>query len=67
MASYACDQDWHKERERLAGMERLWDEGTFALLERLGVGQGSSVAEVGAGGGSVVEWLSQRGGVSLLL
>jgi SAM-dependent methyltransferase len=62
MGGYAYDQDWHEERERLAGMERLWDDGTFALLERLGVGPGSRVAEVGAGGGSVVEWLSQRVG-----
>jgi SAM-dependent methyltransferase len=32
------------------------------LLERLGVRPGSRVAEVGAGGGSVVEWLSERVG-----
>jgi SAM-dependent methyltransferase len=64
MGSYAYDQDWHEERERLAGVERLWDEGTFALLERLRVGPGSRVAEVGAGGGSVVEWLSKRVGTS---
>jgi SAM-dependent methyltransferase len=62
MGTYAYDQAWQEERERLAGMERLWDEGTFALLERLGVGPGSRVAEVGAGGGSVVEWLSERVG-----
>src|SRR5437773_1814230 len=43
-------------------MERLWDGGTFALLERLGVGPGSRVAEVGAGGGSVVAWLAERVG-----
>src|SRR5207302_8646753 len=47
-----------------ARMELLWDEGTFALLERLGVGPGSRVAEVGAGGGSVVEWLAERVGES---
>lgn len=62
MGTYTYDQAWRDERERLAGIERLWDEGTFALLERLGVGPGSSVAEVGAGGGSVVEWLSGRVG-----
>ncbi len=62
MGTYTYDQDWKDERERLAGIERLWDEGTFALLERLGVGPGSRVAEVGAGGGSVVEWLSGRVG-----
>jgi SAM-dependent methyltransferase len=57
MGTYAYDQTWQDERERLAGIERLWDDGTFALLERLGVGPGACVAEVGAGGGSVVEWL----------
>jgi SAM-dependent methyltransferase len=64
MATYAYDQAWQDERERLAGIERLWDEGTFALLERLGVGPGSQVAEVGAGGGSVVEWLGERVGAA---
>ena len=62
MGTYAYDQAWQDERERLAGIERLWDDGTFALLERLGVAPGSRVAEVGAGGGSVVEWLSDRVG-----
>lgn len=62
MGTYAYDQAWHDERERLAGMERLWDGGTFELLERLGVEKGSRVAEVGAGGGSVVEWLTERVG-----
>jgi len=62
VSTYTYDQAWRDERERLAGIERLWDEGTFALLERLGVGPGSRVAEVGAGGGSVVEWLSERVG-----
>ncbi len=62
MGTYTYDQAWQDERERLAGIERLWDDGTFALLERLGVGPGSRVAEVGAGGGSVVEWLSERVG-----
>jgi SAM-dependent methyltransferase len=60
--AYVYDQAWQEERKRLGGMERLWDEGTFALLDRLGVGPGSAVAEVGAGAGSVVEWLAARVG-----
>lgn len=60
--SYIYDQKWHAERQRLEGMERLWDDGTFALLERLGVGPGSRVAEVGAGAGSVVRWLADKVG-----
>jgi SAM-dependent methyltransferase len=62
MGTYAYDQSWQEERDRLAGIERLWDAGTFALLERLGVGPGSRVAEVAGGGGSVVEWLGERVG-----
>ena len=62
MASYAYDQEWKDERERLAGIERLWDPGSRALMERLGVGAGWRCLEVGAGGGSMVEWLSDRVG-----
>ena len=62
MGTYAYDQSWQEERDRLAGIERLWDAGTFGLLERLGVGPGSRVAEVAGGGGSVVEWLGERVG-----
>ena len=62
MAEYVYDQDWKDERERLAGMERLWDPGTRALLAGLGVGEGWRCLEVGAGGGSVSEWLADRVG-----
>jgi SAM-dependent methyltransferase len=62
VAEYVYDQDWKDERERLAGMERLWDPGTRDLLERLGVGEGWRCLEVGAGGGSVSEWLADRVG-----
>jgi hypothetical protein len=48
VGTYTSDQDWKDERERLAGIERLWDEGTFALLERLGVGPGSRSSEAEA-------------------
>ena len=62
MGEYVYDQDWKDERERLAGMERLWDPGTRELLARLGVGEGWRCLEVGAGGGSVSEWLADRVG-----
>lgn len=62
MSEYVYDQSFAEERERLAGMERLWDEGTRALLERLGVSDGWSCLEVGAGGGSVTRWLAERVG-----
>jgi len=64
MAEYVYDQGWKDERERLAGMERLWDPGTRELLARLGVDEGWRCLEVGAGGGSVSEWLADRVGPS---
>jgi SAM-dependent methyltransferase len=59
---YVYDQDWKDERERLAGIERLWDPGSTELLTKLGVGPGWSCLEVGAGGGSISEWLAERVG-----
>lgn len=59
---YVYDQTFAAERERLAGIERLWDAGTQAVMERLGIGAGWSCLEVGAGGGSMVEWMAERVG-----
>ena len=64
VASYAYDQEWQAERERLAGIERLWDPGTRAILGRLGVAEGWRCLEVGAGGGSMSEWLADQVGDS---
>jgi SAM-dependent methyltransferase len=61
---YVYGADFAEERARLAGIERLWDSGTFALLAELGVTAGWQCLEVGAGGGSVVEWLAARVGAS---
>jgi SAM-dependent methyltransferase len=58
---YVLDQGFAEERKRLSGMESLWDPGSQALLDELGLGNGSRVLEVGAGGGSMVEWMASRG------
>ena len=42
-------------------MEALWDPGSQALLDELGIGPGWKCLEVGAGGGSLVEWMADRG------
>ena len=63
-SSYVYDQGWTEERARLAGIESLWDIGTRELLARHGAQPGASVLEVGAGGGSVVEWLAAQVGTS---
>jgi SAM-dependent methyltransferase len=60
--TYVYDQTWKEERERLAGMERLWDPGTQAIIESLGIRPGWNCLEVGAGAGSVAEWLADRVG-----
>ena len=46
--------------ERLRLLAALLDEGTFRLLDRLGVRPGWRCLEVGAGGGSVAAWLCDR-------
>ena len=58
---YTFDPDFPQERERLSAMESLWDPGSEALLADLGVGPGWRCLEVGAGGGSLVQWLAGRG------
>ncbi|HWC35638.1 MAG TPA: methyltransferase domain-containing protein [Mycobacteriales bacterium] len=60
---YVYDQAWEQERERLAGIEALWDAGTQTILARY-VSPGSRVLEAGAGGGSVVSWLASQVGPS---
>lgn len=58
---YVYDQGFSQERTRLAGIESLWDPGTQALLDDLGIGPGWRCLEVGAGGGSLLQWMSGRG------
>jgi SAM-dependent methyltransferase len=65
---YVYDQGFSEERTRLGSMESLWDPGTQALLDELGIGtaekegrKGWHCLEVGAGGGSLVQWMAGRG------
>jgi SAM-dependent methyltransferase len=58
---YVLDQGFDEERARLSGMEALWDPGSQALLDELGIGPGWKCLEVGAGGGSMVAWMASRG------
>ncbi|MBH5334935.1 class I SAM-dependent methyltransferase [Streptomyces pactum] len=59
---YVFDQAWDRESERLRTNEAIWDPGTVERLERIGVAEGWSVLEVGAGTGSITGWLSERVG-----
>ena len=58
---YVLDQGFGAERARLSGMEALWDPGSQALLDEIGICAGWKCLEVGAGGGSMVEWMASRG------
>jgi SAM-dependent methyltransferase len=60
--TYVFGEEWHRERERLAGIEGGTDAVTQEILARTGVGAGWRCGEVGAGGGSVAAWLSDRVG-----
>jgi len=62
--SYIYDNAWGRARERLAAQEARHDPGTILHLEKLGVGEGWHCLEVGAGGGSIAEWLCNRVGRS---
>ena len=64
MSEYSFDAAWDQERERLAGIERLWDPGTKDILDSLPIADGWRCLEVGAGGGSIAEWLCDRVGTS---
>ena len=59
-SQYQFDHDWQRERERLANMEAVFDPMTIQCLATVGVGDGWNCLEVGAGGGSMVEWLAKR-------
>jgi SAM-dependent methyltransferase len=61
---YIFSDEWHRERDRLAGIEAALDPGTTRFLEQIGVGAGWRCAEVGAGGGSIAAWFAKRVGPS---
>lgn len=58
--TYAFSNARAVQPERLRLLAAMLDDGTFRLLDRLGVQQGWRCLEVGAGGGSVAGWLCGR-------
>ncbi len=62
--AYAWDNAMQEGRRRLALLERSLDPATFRRLETIGVSEGWRCLEVGAGGGTICQWLAQRVGVS---
>jgi SAM-dependent methyltransferase len=59
---YMLDNAWAQERERQRLRETVQDPESIRHLERLGVAEGWHCLEVGAGGGSIAEWLCQKVG-----
>lgn len=49
MNTYVLDQGWQKERNRLAGLESLFDSYSMRRLADLGVSEGWQCLEVGFG------------------
>jgi SAM-dependent methyltransferase len=62
--TYLFDHKWQAERERLAKIEAALDPQTIGYLETIGVGTGWRCLEIGAGGGSMTDWLCRRVGPS---
>ena len=61
---YAYDNTWTRARERLRGLEDRFDSGTIRHLKALGVTEGWSCLEIGAGGGTIADWLCRTVGRS---
>ena len=57
---YALDNAWHAERARLDSLTALYDPGTLAICERLGLATGWRCLDVGAGTGTLAQALADR-------
>jgi len=62
--TYAFDNARQVQEQRLRALEAALDAGTIRHLEAAGVGPGWRCLEVGAGGGSIAAWLSDRVGAT---
>lgn len=62
--TYALDQSWYAERDRLASLTGLYDATSLGICEEVGLAEGWRCAEIGAGTGSVAQLLAERVGAS---
>jgi SAM-dependent methyltransferase len=60
--NHAFDTSWEGERARLARIESWLDPHSIRVFEERGVQPGSRCLDVGAGGGSLTQWLCDRVG-----
>ncbi|HET7667889.1 MAG TPA: methyltransferase domain-containing protein [Mycobacterium sp.] len=61
---YAFDNSAPQAGDRFANLSALYDEVTCRHLDRLGIAAGSCCLEVGAGGGSIARFMSERLGAA---
>src|SRR5262245_45142519 len=64
MSSYVFDNSAEPTADRLSSLERVCDPVTISRFEKLGVAAGWACLEIGAGAGSVANWLSARVGAN---
>jgi SAM-dependent methyltransferase len=62
--AYTWDNAMEEGRRRLALLERSLDPGTVRRLETIGVSEGWRCLDVGAGGGTICEWLVRHVGAT---
>jgi SAM-dependent methyltransferase len=59
-AGYALDPSWHAERARLDSLTALYDPGSLAVCDSLGLAPGWRCLDVGAGTGTLALALAER-------
>ena len=59
---YLLSNHWQHAEIRMTLLELMRNEGTFALLEQLGIGPGMHCLDIGAGLGGVARWMKERVG-----
>jgi 2-polyprenyl-3-methyl-5-hydroxy-6-metoxy-1,4-benzoquinol methylase len=64
VTEYVFDSGWERERDRLRGLESLFDGATIRYLTALGVTEGWRCLEVGCGAGAVALWLADKVGTT---
>lgn len=62
--SYELDKNRAEALRRLLLLARAEDPGTIACLKRIGVAEGWICLEVGAGAGTIAQWLADRVGAA---
>ena len=62
--NYLLANESPKAAQRFAALAELFDSGTVRHLDKCGVSRGWACLEVGGGGGSIAQWLSNRVGPS---